>query len=958
MTWTPDPNAVEQLKHIFQGTLSSNNEERKLANEALIQAKLNLEIENYLFTILVFDNSAKPDVRAAAGINLKNIILKNKSNYSIDRSYITSNIIQGLTSPDAMVRNITGNVITSLFSIYGITHWGTALTSLLTLARDGQNNEVSAKLGHDQQYSTQEAAMSALAKICEDSYLQLDREYNGERPLNFLLPEFLKLMDSPSMKVKAYAVHCFNQFIILDTQSFLVLIDQFLTKIFQLAQDSDSIETSDAYILKKNICTAFLSILETRPDKLAPQIEGIMSYCLHVIQKGTNNELSLEAAEFLLTLASSSDFKAVFTTDKLKVILPILLDKMVYSEEEMFLMEVADNNDDADVADKDEDIKPTNAKSKEARRINGTANGDVTNNGANGIGATNGQGDDDNNDKDQDDDEDDEDDEDDDDDMGEWSLRKCSAATLDVLSENLPQDVLILALPILQEKIVSTQWPIREAAILAFGAMSNSFINLASDKLPELVPFLVDRLQDEQPRVRQIACWTLSRYAAWVSQEAHEGGEYATFFQPTFQSIVACALDSKKIVQEAACSALSAFIEESDPQLIEFYLEPLLNHFAQCFQRYQRKNLIILYDCVQTFVEKMGYENLSRDPNYVSILLPPLLQRWDQLPDDDTALWPLLECMASVAATLKELFAPYAIPVYDRALKILSNCIIMDQSCQTDPSIDTPEKDFMVTSLDLVDGLIQGFEFHSIDLIQHHDKPSFDLIDCLLVCFEDFNSDVRQSAYALLGDMAIYTIDLLKPYLHSIFISIGNEINNRSSETFPVYNNAIWALGEMVIRLPAKDSEPYLSNLINLLVPVINSADTQVTVLENCAICLGRMGLVGAELLAPRLIEFITPWCTRFVHLVDNEEKQTGLQGMLKIIEVNPDSGFGGLQTQQGKVNLAKFLEVLASYDDATSELQQQFLNLINHYKSVVGQEGWNQVLKFVSPTLRNSLDI
>lgn len=485
MTWTPDPNAVEQLKHIFQGTLSSNNEERKLANEALIQAKLNLEIENYLFTILVFDNSAKPDVRAAAGINLKNIILKNKSNYLIDRSYITSNIIQGLTSPDAMVRNITGNVITSLFSIYGITHWGTALTSLLTLARDGQNNEVSAKLGHDQQYSTQEAAMSALAKICEDSYLQLDREYNGERPLNFLLPEFLKLMDLPSMKVKAYAVHCFNQFIILDTQSFLVLIDQFLTKIFQLAQDSDSIETSDAYILKKNICTAFLSILETRPDKLAPQIEGIMSYCLHVIQKGTNNELSLEAAEFLLTLASSSDFKAVFTTDKLKVILPILLDKMVYSEEEMFLMEVADNNDDADVADKDEDIKPTNAKSKEARRINGTANGDVTNNGANGIGATNGQGDDDNNDKDQDDDEDDEDDEDDDDDMGEWSLRKCSAATLDVLSENLPQDVLILALPILQEKIVSTQWPIREAAILAFGAMSNSFINLASDKLPE-----------------------------------------------------------------------------------------------------------------------------------------------------------------------------------------------------------------------------------------------------------------------------------------------------------------------------------------------------------------------------------------------------------------------------------------------------------------------------------------
>ncbi|KAI5969737.1 kap104 [Candida margitis] len=960
MSWTPDANAVEQLKHIFQGTLSPNNEERKLANEALVQAKQNLEIENYLFTILVFDNTAKPDVRAAAGINLKNIILKNKSNHSIDRSYITNNIIQGLTSPDAMVRNITGNVITSLFSIYGISQWGTALTSLLTLAHHGQGDGDHTTTSH--QFSAQEAAMSALAKICEDSYYELDREYNGERPLNLLLPEFLKLMDSPSMKVKAFAVHCFNQFIILDTQSFLVLIDQFLTKIFELAQGTDSIETSDAYTLKKNICTAFLSILETRPDKLAPHIDGIMSYCLHVIQKGTNNELSLEAGEFLLALASSSDFKAVFTTDKLKVILPVLLDNMVYSEEEMFLMEVADNNDDANVADKDEDIKPTNAKSKDARRTNGTTKGDAANieNGVaiseNGDGSYSNGADNDNGDDDDDDDDDDE--EDDEDDMGEWSLRKCSAATLDVLSENLPQEVLILALPILQEKIMSTEWPTREAAILAFGAMSNSFINLASDKLPQLVPFLVDRLQDDQPRVRQITCWTLSRYAGWVSQEAHEGGEYATFFQPTFQSIVACALDPKKIVQEAACSALSAFIEESDPQLIEFYLEPLLHHFAQCFQTYQRKNLIILYDCVQTFVEKMGYENLSRDPKYVTILLPPLLQRWDQLSDDDTALWPLLECMASVAATLKELFAPYAIPVYDRALKILSNCILMDQNCQTDPSIDTPEKDFMVTSLDLIDGLIQGFEFHSIDLIQHHDKPSFDLTDCLLVCFEDFNSDVRQSAYALLGDMAIYIIDTLKPYLHPIFISIGNEINNRNSETFPVYNNAIWALGEMIIRLPAKNTEAYLSNLINLLVPVLNSTDTQDTVLENCAICLGRMGLVGAELLAPRLIEFVTPWCTRFVNLVDNEEKQTGLQGMLKVIEVNPDSGFGGLQTQQGKVNLAKFLEVLANYEDATSELQQQFLNLINHYKSVLGQDGWNQVLKLVNPSLRNSLDV
>ncbi len=34
----------------------------------------------------------------------------------------------------------------------------------------------------------QEGAMTAMAKICEDNTKMLERELNGQRPLNFLLP--------------------------------------------------------------------------------------------------------------------------------------------------------------------------------------------------------------------------------------------------------------------------------------------------------------------------------------------------------------------------------------------------------------------------------------------------------------------------------------------------------------------------------------------------------------------------------------------------------------------------------------------------------------------------------------------------------------------------------------------------------------------------------------------------
>ena len=83
---------------------------------------------------------------------------------------------------------------------------------------------------------------------------------------------------------------------------------------------------------------------------------------------------------------------------------------------------------------------------------------------------------------------------------------------------------------------------------------------------------------------------------------------------------------------------------------------------------------------------------------------------------------------------------------------------------------------------------------------------------------------------------------MLKPYLRQIFISIGNEINNRTYETYPVYNNAIWALGEMIIRLPIEETKPYIDNLVDLLIPVLNSNDIQSTVAENAAICFRKNG--------------------------------------------------------------------------------------------------------------------
>src|SRR5690606_14506036 len=106
-----------------------------------------------------------------------------------------------------------------------------------------------------------------------------------------------------------------------------------------------------------------------------------------------NEDVALEACEFWPALAQTRLCKEV-----LRPVLPelvhLLLDKMVYSDEE-----IADEGEDETVPDDPKDIRPFLTGSK-----------------------TRGAGDDDDS------------DDDGDGDLSEWTLRKCSASSLDVLS--------------------------------------------------------------------------------------------------------------------------------------------------------------------------------------------------------------------------------------------------------------------------------------------------------------------------------------------------------------------------------------------------------------------------------------------------------------------------------------------------------------------------------------------
>ena len=136
--------------------------------------------------------------RSAAAIMLKNRV---KSSYKqipeTDKSYIRSVILQGLQDPSVQIRSYAGNVITEIVRQGGILAWPRLLSDLFALIenKDGQFTQ-----------QTQEGAMGALLKICEDNKRALDRDYSGERPLAFIFPKLLEFTTNPLTQSSSHSV--------------------------------------------------------------------------------------------------------------------------------------------------------------------------------------------------------------------------------------------------------------------------------------------------------------------------------------------------------------------------------------------------------------------------------------------------------------------------------------------------------------------------------------------------------------------------------------------------------------------------------------------------------------------------------------------------------------------------------------------------------------------------------
>ncbi|KAJ4889163.1 Transportin-1 [Raphanus sativus] len=737
-----------------------------------------------------------------------------------------------------------------------------------------------------------DGAMDALSKICEDIPQVLDSEVPGlaQRPINIFLPRLYQFFQSPHASLRKLALGCVNQYVIIMPAALYNSMDKYLQGLFVLANDPVA-------EVRKLVCAAFVHLTEVLPSSIEPHLRNVMEYMLQV-NKDPDEEVALEACEFW-----SAYCDAQLPTENLKEFLPrlipVLLSNMAYADNDESLLEA---EEDESQPDRDQDLKPRFHTS----RLHGSEDFD----------------------------------DDDDDSFNVWNLRKCSAAAIDVLSNVFGDEILPALMPLIQAKLSASgdeAWKEREAAVLTLGAIAEGCFNGLYPLLSEIVAFLLPLLDDKFPLIRSISCWTLSRFGKYLIQEIGNPKGYEQF-EKVLMGLLRRLLDSNKRVQEAACSAFATVEEDAAEELVP-HMQVILQHLMCAFGKYQRRNLRIVYDAIGTLADSVR-EDLNK-PAYLEILMPPLVAKWQQLSNSDKDLFPLLECFTSISQALGVGFAPFAQPIFQRCMDIIQ----LQHLAKVDPASAGAQYDreFIVCSLDLLSGLTEGLGSGIESLV----SPS-NLRDLLLKCCMDEASDVRQSAFALMGDLARVFPAYLQPRMVEFLEIASQQLSaNLIRENLSVANNACWAIGELAVKV-RQEVSPIVTNVVSSLGLILQHGEAvNKSLVENSAITLGRLAWIRPDLVAPHMEHFMKPWCLALSTVRDDIEKEDAFRGLCAVVKVNPSGGVS---------SLVFICIAIASWHEIRSEdVKNEVSQVLNGYKQLLGNS-WAECLSALEPPVKERL--
>lgn len=900
MEWQGDEVRLTQLCQLFALASSPDNNVQQQVMQSLNQFSQMPDFNMYLVTIFAKMPGQDEVVRQRAGLLLKTNLARMLSTGSLTQpvaEYIQVHSLVAVRDPSKVIRHTAGTVITTIVQQVGVTSCCQTLDKLAEYLSDANPAIV-------------EGSFNALNKICEDGVSTLKQFYEAppEHTQPFvrwcterLLPRVLEYA-SPGAPVHARqnAIECLNHFalnyIFTDTKypAFQPFAAKYVEVLGVLANETD-------VAVQRDVCKGFVCVIENNWGCLTlQQGQLVLQYMLKASQH-PDYAVRLEALE-VWTPCTNSPAMLQLVKPMLPELVPVLLANMVYSNADYMGMEQsAIDDDNAAVPDQLEDIKPRFHKEQGGRDPEDEEEGGHGGGGAWGA---------------------------------EWTARKAAASSLDHFAAAFRQDILQVVLPLIQQKLEDASWEVQESGVLALGAIAFGCMEGLVQFLPRVLELLLKLCQAPKPLLRSISCWCTARFSQWICHEQTQNREQV--LRSVLQALLQRVLDPNKRVQEAACSAFATLEEEARSQLVP-YLEDIVRTLVRAFQYYQAKNLLILYDAVGTLADAVGAE-LDK-PQYVQALLEPLVQKFEGVPDNDRSIVALFECLAQLAQNLGVSLMPIVPRITQRCTRlILQGARAAQMWLQNPNEFEKPDREVMAASIDLLSGIVEGLGTRVSEVLAQHN-----FIMVLPEVLKDTALQVKQSAFAFMGDCAKFCIEYLVPFLPELMPLCAKSLMENTSAT--VSNNASWAIGEVCIKVGADLMTPCLEQVVPALIAVLSrqpAQQPQQLLVQNVCITLGRLGLVCGPQMGKCFGDFVRVWCLVMKGTRLDHEKVNAFQGLCNMVKANPQAALHCIPELAGAIS---------SLFPAPPTLEPSFREILVSYKQTLGPNWGTVYAQFTDDT-------
>mmetsp|Transcript_12774 Transcript_12774/g.14414 ORF Transcript_12774/g.14414 Transcript_12774/m.14414 type:complete len:1015 (+) Transcript_12774:323-3367(+) len=785
-------------------------------------------------------------------------------------------------------------------------------------------------------------SLMTLTKLLEDDAAKFER--GSGAAFNKIVPCLLKLLKlCGEQRIKTDALKCCVNMIEVMPGSLVAQMSDFLGVLSALGNDPSS-------QVRQLVCRAIVNLLSERSEYLQEHILSVSQFMLKSTSD-TGEGVALEACEFWLTFASLDDHACTPTMTEaveslFPQLLPTLVKGLVYPPEK--IEEILESNaiDEHQGEDRLQDVAPVFHKSKTK------GGGKEDNEGA------------------EDDDDDDDDDELDD---KEWCLRTCAAASLDGLSRGFsPEKVLPHLLPALQECLSHNDPWVREAGILALGAIADGCGSTLRQHMTQLHPYLMSQVTTNEslPQLKSISFWALGRYVFWAMEQASSGAQ-PELIRNLIDVVLSRILDKHRKVQVSACSVLGEIIEQTGEFAIP-YLENIYRALVYAIDRQQTRALMVTLEIFGSIAEVVG--PATGEGVFPTIYVPALLTMWankaKQNPFDRTLL-PLMESLASITMVIGMSYQPWALQTFDGALSIINSCMMI-LSCG---EFTDEEADAIVCATDILDGLVEGLGANFAELVASSSQYGEHFLPVLGALTGHEVDGVRMSTFALFGDIAKHCPMVIQDGMTEL---LTEAIACIDPLTPSVCNNAVWAVGEVCVKCIGNPAslEAFASDIVEgliiLLVDSAYSGSPAAGLVENAASTMGRLAKVNPAFVAKDLQHFLNGWLDGCSKIYDPLERRDAFEGLMMAIQANPQSL--GLTPERLSDTLNVLLFAVVSWHLPSGNMNpailtssayqfvpfpQDHMDLCNnlrtflhHLKDMAGAE-WNEILRNMPVNVR-----